>query len=189
MVTDTRVEVDWSHELVDQLDFHWNVWFRPRLEGLTDEEFLWEPVADCWSVRPGADGVWRLDGHADPDAVPSPPPFTTIAWRLGHIGADCLGMRAADHFGDAPYDPAAVRWPTTAAEGIAFVEDAYARWKAGVAALGADGLHRSCGPAEGPFADHPMAALVLHINREVIHHGAEVACLRDLYAHRGDRWP
>ena len=28
-----------------------------------------------------------------------------------------------------------------------------------------------------------MAALVLHINREVIHHGAEVALLRDLYQH------
>ena len=29
-----------------------------------------------------------------------------------------------------------------------------------------------------------MAALVLHINREMIHHLAEVALLRDLYAHR-----
>ncbi|CAN5250663.1 hypothetical protein BH23ACT9_BH23ACT9_22320 [soil metagenome] len=26
--------------------------------------------------------------------------------------------------------------------------------------------------------------LVLHINREVIHHGAEMALLRDLFAHR-----
>jgi hypothetical protein len=26
-----------------------------------------------------------------------------------------------------------------------------------------------------------MAALVLHIHREVIHHGAEIALLRDLY--------
>jgi hypothetical protein len=26
-----------------------------------------------------------------------------------------------------------------------------------------------------------MAGLVLHINREVIHHGAEIALLRDLY--------
>lgn len=25
--------------------------------------------------------------------------------------------------------------------------------------------------------------LVLHINREVIHHGAEIAVLRDLYVH------
>jgi hypothetical protein len=29
-----------------------------------------------------------------------------------------------------------------------------------------------------------MAALVLHINREVIHHGAEIALLRDLYRWR-----
>jgi hypothetical protein len=26
-----------------------------------------------------------------------------------------------------------------------------------------------------------MAALVLHINRETLHHGAEIALLRDLY--------
>ena len=45
-------------------------------------------------------------------------------------------------------------------------------------------LARPCGPAEGPYADYPMAALVLHINREVIHHGAEVALLRDLYRAR-----
>ncbi|MDV7268912.1 DinB family protein, partial [Rhodococcus oxybenzonivorans] len=36
-------------------------------------------------------------------------------------------------------------------------------------------------PSEGPFADRSMAALVLHVNREVIHHGAEIALLRDLY--------
>jgi hypothetical protein len=45
------------------------------------------------------------------------------------------------------------------------------------------GLARPCGPAE-PFPDAPMASLVLHINREVIHHGAEIALLRDLYRWR-----
>jgi hypothetical protein len=29
-----------------------------------------------------------------------------------------------------------------------------------------------------------MATLVLHINREVIHHGAEISLLRDLYLRR-----
>ena len=29
-----------------------------------------------------------------------------------------------------------------------------------------------------------MAALILHIHRELIHHGAEIALLRDLYAWR-----
>ena len=29
-----------------------------------------------------------------------------------------------------------------------------------------------------------MATLVLHINREALHHGAEISLLRDLYANR-----
>lgn len=45
----------------------------------------------------------------------------------------------------------------------------------------ADGLARPCGPAVGPFADAPLAALVLHINREAPHHGGEIALLLDLY--------
>ena len=63
---------------------------------------------------------------------------------------------------------------------------AYARWVEGVRGLGEEGLARPCGPAEGPYADEPLAALVTHIHREVIHHGAEIALLRDLYAHRTD---
>ena len=51
----------------------------------------------------------------------------------------------------------------------------------GVASLGQDGLARPCGPAEGRFRSHPFATLVLHINREFLHHAAEVALLRDLY--------
>ena len=57
----------------------------------------------------------------------------------------------------------------------------------GVAALSEEGLARPCGPAEGPFAEDSMARLVLHINREVIHHLAEVCLLRDLYLHTHDR--
>jgi hypothetical protein len=49
--------------------------------------------------------------------------------------------------------------------------------------LGEDGLDQPCCPAEGAFAEAPLAALVLHINRELIHHLAEVSLLRDLYAH------
>ena len=40
------------------------------------------------------------------------------------------------------------------------------------------------GSARGCSAELPLAALVLHINREVIHHGAEIALLRDLYRAR-----
>ena len=32
-----------------------------RLAGLTDAEHLWEPAADSLSIRPGGDGVFRVD--------------------------------------------------------------------------------------------------------------------------------
>jgi hypothetical protein len=50
---------------------------------------------------------------------------------------------------------------------------------------GRHGTGPACGSAEGPYAQFPLATLVLHINREAIHHGAEIALLRDLYLRLG----
>lgn len=179
-MSSNRVAIDWHHELTDQLDWHWGI-VRRRLNDLTDEEYLWEPVPGCWTVRDTGDGTFAMD-RADPE--PDPAPFTTIAWRLAHIVVDVLAVRASNHFGDGRFDPDGQRWPGTAAGALAILDQAYADWTAGVDSLGEDGLARPCGPAEGPFADAPMAALILHINREVIHHLAEVLCVRDLYRAR-----
>ena len=46
------MDIDWTHELVDQLEFQWAKILRPRIDSLTDEQYLWEPVAGCWSIRP-----------------------------------------------------------------------------------------------------------------------------------------
>lgn len=166
----------WSHELLDQLDFAWNVQFMPRMEGLSDEEYRWEPVDGCLTVRPAADGSFRLDPRTQAD----PPPFTTIAWRIGHM-ASVFGRRASNHFGDGSYDEASVRWPGTAAGALEILTGEYGRWHAGVESLGEDRLLEPSGPHEGPFAESPKATLVLHITREFLHHAAEVALLRDLY--------
>jgi hypothetical protein len=164
----TTTTLQWNPLLVDQLDFHWQHQLRPRLEGLTDEEYFWEPVPGTWSVRPrgtssapvqAGGGDFTID-FAFPE--PDPPPVTTIAWRIGHIIVGCLAMRTASHFGRQPAD--------------------YQSWP--YAGSADEELARPCGPAEGPYADSPMARLVLHINRELIHHGAEISLLRDLYAHR-----
>jgi hypothetical protein len=37
-------DVDWNFQLAQQLDWHWREQPRPRLNGLTDEEYRWEPV-------------------------------------------------------------------------------------------------------------------------------------------------
>jgi hypothetical protein len=182
--------IDWGHELTEQLDWHWRGQLRPRLNGLTDEEYFWEPVSNSWSVRPrgqgeAADaaggGAFIID-FASPE--PDPAPVTTIAWRLGHLIVGVFGVRAASHFGGPPADHEAFPYAGSADEALRQLDDAYGAWLAGVRGLGAEGLARPCGPAEGPFAEYPMAALVLHINREAIHHGAEIALLRDLYANR-----
>ncbi len=188
------MDINWSTELAEQLDWHWQNQLRPRLEGLTDAEYFWEPVPGCWSLRkrgtprtstaPRAAGAGEyLYEFAYP--APEPAPVTTIAWRLAHVIVGVFGARNASHFGGPPADWDTFSYAATAAEALAQLDSVYDTWIKGVRGLGPDGLTRPCGPAEGPYADYPLAALVLHINREALHHGAEIALLRDLYQAKG----
>ena len=92
-------------------------------------------------------------------------------------------MRNHSHFGGPPADYQSWPYALDAHTALDQLDAAYANWIAGVRGLDDAALAQPCGPAEGPYADFSMATLVLHINREVIHHGAEIACIRDLYTH------
>lgn len=168
----------WTTTLADQLDWHWTQQLRPRLDGLTDDEYFWEPVPS-WTLH--RDGT--IDYAFPP---PQPEPFTTIAWRMAHVIVGVFAMRNHSHFGGPPADYDSWRYAPDADTALAQLDEECQRWSTGVRGLSDDDLERPCGPAEGPYADYPMAGLVLHINREVIHHGAEIACLRDLYIHGKD---
>ena len=113
--------IDWTHELTEQVDWHWRAQLRPRLEGLTDAEYRWEPAPGAWTVRrrgepgpipaerggiQGGGGDWVID-FAWPEPVPTP--VTTIAWRLGHVIVGVLAVRTASHFGGGPADY--MTWP------------------------------------------------------------------------------
>ncbi|WP_315942967.1 DinB family protein [Nesterenkonia marinintestina] len=117
---------------------------------------------------------------------PAPAPMTTIAWRLGHVIVGVLAMRSASHFGRPPVDYESFEYAAGADRALAQLDEEYARWIDGVRSLGEEGLRRPCGEAEGPFAEDPVARLVLHINRELIHHLSEVSLLRDLHLHTRD---
>lgn len=192
IVSVQAMDVNWNNELVEQTDWYWRNQLRPRLDGLSDDEYFWEPVDGSWSVRPRGTSTAPITGGSGDFTVdfavpePDPPPVTTISWRLAHVIVGVLGMRVAGHFGGPEMDYGSFAYAGTAAEALSQLDEAYAAWVKGVRGLGADGLARPCGPAEGEYADYPMATLVLHINRELIHHGAEIAVLRDLYAHRAD---
>jgi hypothetical protein len=182
--------LDWTGQLVGQLEWHWNAQLRPRLSGLSDEEYFWEPAPGAWSVRPRGTSTAPMQAGAGTFTVdfafpePDPRPVTTIAWRLAHLIVGVFGARAAAHFGGPPAEYPTWEYAATADEALRQLDATHDAWVAGVRALDEAALARPCGPAEGPWADHPMAELVLHINREAIHHGAEIALLRDLYAHR-----
>jgi DinB superfamily len=179
----------WNPLLRDQLTWHWSNQLRDRLDGLTDDEYFWEPVPGCWNVRPRGTGDAPVQAGSGAVTIdfgfppPDPPPFTTIAWRLGHVIVGVLALRNAAHFGRAATDYESFEYATTAEAALAQLDTEYATWLAGVESLGEAGLERPCGEAEGSYAEDSLARLVLHINRELIHHLAEVCLLRDLYRH------
>jgi hypothetical protein len=180
--------------VIDQLGFYWDTTLWPRLHGLTDDEYFWEPVDGAWSVRPDANGVMRIDGEGS--RPPDPPPVTTIAWRVLHIAVGCFHTRASTFFGDGSvpadadmFDPRhrPKELPDTAAGGLALLERAYRWWSDGLLSLDDEAFGRPLGPRGSYFADQSMAQLALHLNRETMHHGGEIGTLRDMYRAVGAR--
>jgi len=160
-----------------QMDDAWQTLHR-RLEGLTDDEFFWQPAPDCWTVRLDEDGRWVVD-YARP--APEPPPFTTIGWRLLHI-ASCKIMYHEYAFG-----PARLTWddldtPHTAAAAIAWLEAGHDRLRAALAGLGDADLDtmRLTNWGEQWPTWRIFWTMIFHD----LHHGAEIGCLRDLYRAR-----
>ena len=162
-----------------------------RLVGLTDDEYLWEPVPGCWSIRrktdgpaPGATrllgtGEWGLDA-ARP--APEPPPFTTLAWRLGHL-SDGLAQRADHTVGTHSVTRDDYRYSGEAVGALVAFAEAADAWRAALTSAddsALDQVGRSSFPG-GLDPTLPFIEIVWWVNQEVLHHGGEIALLRDLY--------
>ncbi|NYI06529.1 DinB family protein [Allostreptomyces psammosilenae] len=164
---------------------------------LTDEEYFWEPVPGCWSVRRRSDGpgarATHLTGAGDwgrdaaPAPHPEPPPFTTIAWRLTHL-SEMLTLRADHTVGSHTLTRDDYSVSGDAAGAIAAFDAGAKAWRE--ALLGADDtaldtVGHSTYP-HGSDPEDPFIDTVWWVNQELLHHGAEIALLRDLFrARRG----
>ncbi len=166
--------------ILEGLDDAWDPLLE-RLDGISDDEYTWEPVASCWTIRPDNEGGMVAD-WADPDPVPAP--VTTIAWRCWHIAVDCLDSYSSRLFGATGTGLTGPSWVHKPDQAQAMLSAAWVVFRSGVAAWGDEGLWMPLGSAWGPYAEHNNLALAVHAQREVIHHGAEIALLRDLYAFR-----
>ncbi|MEU6423651.1 DinB family protein [Streptomyces spiralis] len=162
---------------------------------MTDEEYLWEPVPGCWSVRRRSDGPgpratlltgtgeWGRD--ATPPPHPSPPPFTTLAWRLTHL-SEMLTLRADHVTGSHTLTRDDYRVSGDAASAVAAFEAAATAWRQALLStddVALDTVGHSTYP-HGSDPDDVFLDVVWWVNQELLHHGAEIALLRDLFRAR-----
>jgi hypothetical protein len=177
--------------LLDQLETSCEL-SKQRLEGLTDDEYVWEPVPGSLSIRPAADVCTSTLGRGDwllewPRPEPEPAPMRTIAWLLGHLYDGFLG-RYEWTFGARQADPGTLAtFSPSAAETLDRFWALIDRWKDGIAGLSDEQLDVP-GYGQYPYGldpQIPFIGIVWWTNRELIHHLAEVAMLRDLYQASG----
>lgn len=168
-----------------QLEFSW-LDLRDRLSGMSDDELGWEPGPGALRVvRRGSQRTSRTLGTGDwvaewPDEPDSPQP-RTMAWLVAHL-TETFFERWEWTFGEhrrRRHDVEVSGEAGPALAGLARWVDA---WRTGVAGLDEDAVMTvGLSTATEIDASAPFGHLVLHLNRELIHHGAEICALRDLY--------
>ncbi len=185
-----QVRTDRLGLLTDQLKTSCDI-SRARLEGLIDEEYLWEPAPGAWSVRRRSEvmtkdalgaGEWVLDS-VRPE--PKPALVTTIAWRLGHLYSG-FSLRWDWTFGARQKLRESVEFTPSAALALERFWGLMDRWRVSVEAMTDEQLDLI---GFGQYPDGldpqlPFGSIVWWTNRELIHHTAEIALLRDLWRAR-----
>jgi hypothetical protein len=147
-----------------------------RMAGLTDAEYLWESVPHCRTVHRRGDDTFRSDGPP-----PSPPS------RGGCATSPTSCARSATARGSATPSRRPGSAPATRGlpRSLADLADAHGCWREILTGTTEESLGEPIGPRAGYHRDSTRRAVALHVLDELIHHGAEAALLRDLYAATG----
>ncbi|WP_265521633.1 DinB family protein [Oerskovia flava] len=190
-------EFDWSILTVPtplamargQLGFSW-LELAGRLATLTQDELDWEPGLDALRVvRRGTQRTPRTLGTGEwvaewPAGADSPQP-RTIGWLVAHL-TEGFFERWEWTFGESSARREDVEVSGDVTEAVAGLTRWVEAWRAGVDGLDEDQVFTvGLSQATEIDAQAPFGHLVLHMNRELIHHGAEIMVLQDL--HRAGR--
>jgi hypothetical protein len=156
---------------------------RRVLDGVSDEEFFWEPVGGCWTVHRRAQdrgvsvdgsGEWVLDYEP---SQPKPAPFTTIAWRTVHIaGVNYLYWDYAFGSASLTFD---LELPGDVAEATDWLFASHEPLTDELDALTDADLDRIVPTSRGEL--WPVHRVFATVINEQVHHGAEISLLRDLF--------
>lgn len=156
-------------------------WCRWAVEDLSDADYFWEPTEECWGVRPRSTGVpgWGTGDWIceDTDPPPDPPLITSIGWRIVHM-AGWTDIYRDWTFGERKLSLAELEVPGSAAEAVVWLTRSQDQFLQHVSELSDADLDRIGRAHYG--ADQPVGWLIWAVLVEHMHHGAEVALLRDL---------
>jgi len=148
-----------------------------RLADMSDAEFFWEPASSCWTVRqdPTSPGGWEIDYDEPP---PEPPPLTTIAWRLVHVA------NGNWIYWEHAFGPGIRMFPDLVVPGTADAAREY--WldsRKPISSWLGQATDRDLEQMRPSHLGEPRSAgdVVLTLVDEEVHHGAEIALLRDLF--------
>lgn len=168
-----------------QLGFSW-LELSARLATLTQEEFEREPAPGSFRVvRRGQEraeraigaGEWVVEWPAAGDGGGT----RTVAWLVAHL-TEVYAERWEWTFGEHRLRREDLEYSGEVGAAVAALRGWVDQWIAGVASLGEDEvLTVGLSQATEIDAAAPFGHLVLHLNRELIHHGAEICTLTDLY--------
>ncbi|MEU4892070.1 DinB family protein [Streptomyces sp. NPDC044780] len=160
-----------------QFGLTWSL-FEYHLERLAPEDSLWEPAAECWTVRRDAGGSWVPDWA---DTEPDPVPVPTIGWVSWHLGW-WLGVTTDHVCGRTPRERADIVWPGPGDAAIAWLRGLRDDWLSGLDHLTDADLDRA---ATFPWERDPertVAHTVAWVNAELMKNVSEIGQLRLLRA-------
>jgi hypothetical protein len=154
-----------------------------RLEGLTDDEFRWQPTPNAWTVRQLQSGRAVVDNN---EYQLPPQPLTSIAWRVAHL-IEVYGSPRNSRWlriTEPPTPPfASTPWTIawTSDESLEMLRRALEHFCGLVKMIDDETWEERLGHGTEPYQDATLAGFALHQIDEAIHHGAEIGVLRDLY--------
>jgi DinB superfamily len=160
-----------------QFDLTWSL-LKLHLEQLTPDDFLWEPMAHCWTVHRGVDGEWVPDWQ---EPEPEPAPIPTIAWVTWHIG--WWWTVTMDHAqGRSPRDRSEVGWPGEGTATIEWLRNLRMDWLAVLDRLTDVDLDVTAPFPWQSESGRTVAHMVGWVNAELMKNTAEIGQLRLLRA-------